>query len=140
MKWAFIFKLWFFIKMCLHFQNVKGFVSAVFSFLEKDNCKQKICTFTANSFTDEDVNTQWNIYNAYKFFAVVKNLWFIIYKFERCIGLNLALKDIYHGCSSVVSFQFCSFYWIFAIHDILLTLQTLLVVCAKNSGPSSSAN
>ena len=31
----------FFFKMCFHFQNVKGFVSVVFLFSEKHNCKQK---------------------------------------------------------------------------------------------------
>ena len=27
-EWAFIFKMWFFFKMCFHFQNVKGFVGS----------------------------------------------------------------------------------------------------------------
>ena len=40
-KHAFIFKMWFFFKMSFHFQNVKGFVSVVFPFTEKHNCKQK---------------------------------------------------------------------------------------------------
>ena len=31
-KWASIFKMWFFFKMCFHFQNVKGFVSVFFLF------------------------------------------------------------------------------------------------------------
>ena len=30
-----------FFEMCFHFQNVKGFVSVVFPFSEKHNCKQK---------------------------------------------------------------------------------------------------
>ena len=34
-------KMWFFFEMCFHFQNVKGFVSVVFPFSEKHNCKQK---------------------------------------------------------------------------------------------------
>ena len=33
--------LWFFFKMSFHFQNVKGFVSVVFPFSGKHNCKQK---------------------------------------------------------------------------------------------------
>ena len=41
LKCAFIFKMWFFLVMCFHFQNVKGFVSVVFPFSEKHNCKQK---------------------------------------------------------------------------------------------------
>ena len=40
-EWASIFKMWFFFKMCFHFQNVKGFVSVFFPFSEKYNCKQK---------------------------------------------------------------------------------------------------
>ena len=40
-EWALIFKMSFFLKMCFHFQNVKGFVSVVFPFLDKHNCKQK---------------------------------------------------------------------------------------------------
>ena len=40
-KHAFISKMWFFFEMCFHFQNMKGFVSVVFPFLEKHNCKQK---------------------------------------------------------------------------------------------------
>ena len=40
-EWAFISKVWFFFEMCFHFQNVKGFVSVVFPFSEKHNCKQK---------------------------------------------------------------------------------------------------
>ena len=42
-NWAmgFIPKMWFFFETCFHFQNVKGFVSVVFSFSEKHNCKQK---------------------------------------------------------------------------------------------------
>jgi hypothetical protein len=52
--------------MSFHFQNVKGFVSVVFPFSEKHNCKQKfankICTGTTKSLTDEVVKKQWNIY------------------------------------------------------------------------------
>ena len=33
--------MWFFFEMYFHFQNVKGFVSVVFPFSEKHNCKQK---------------------------------------------------------------------------------------------------
>ena len=44
-KHVFIFKMgfgmWFIFEMCFHFQNVKGFVSVVFPFSEKHNCKQK---------------------------------------------------------------------------------------------------
>ena len=40
-EWAFIFKMSFFFEMCFHFQNVKGFVSVVFPFSKKHNCKQK---------------------------------------------------------------------------------------------------
>ena len=32
LEWAFISKMWFFFLMCLHLQNVKGFVSVVFLF------------------------------------------------------------------------------------------------------------
>jgi hypothetical protein len=52
--------------MSFHFQNVKGFVSVVFPFSEKHNCKQKfankICTGTTKSLTDEVVKKQRNIY------------------------------------------------------------------------------
>ena len=40
-EWAFISKMWFFFEMCFQFQNVKSFVSVVFPFSEKHNCKQK---------------------------------------------------------------------------------------------------
>ena len=47
-------------------------------FSEKHNCEQKfvkkICTVTTNSFTDEVVLKQQNIYKAFKFVSVVKNL------------------------------------------------------------------
>ena len=33
------FQIWFFFETCFHFQNVKGFVSVVFPFSEKHNCK-----------------------------------------------------------------------------------------------------
>ena len=71
LEWAFTFKVWLFSEMCFHFQNVKGFVSVVFLFCEKHNCKQK---FTTNSFTDEVVKKQWNICKAFKFVLVVKHL------------------------------------------------------------------
>ena len=52
-------KMWFFLEMCFHFQNVKGFVSVVFPFpkntIVNKNLKTKICTVTINSFTDEVV-------------------------------------------------------------------------------------
>ena len=38
---AFICKMGFFFKMCFYFQTVKGFVSVVFPFSRKHNCKQK---------------------------------------------------------------------------------------------------
>ena len=65
-EWASISKMWFFFEMCFHFQNVKSFVSVVFPFSEKHNCKQKfvnkICTGTTNSFTDKVVKKPRNIY------------------------------------------------------------------------------
>ena len=80
---AFTFKMWFFFEMCFHFQNVKGFVSVVFPFwkntIVNKNLETKICTVTTNSFTDEVVNEQRNIFKPFKFASVVKNLWFIIF-------------------------------------------------------------
>ena len=66
-----------FFKRCFHFQIVKGFVS-FFPFSEKHNCKhnfqKKNCTVTTNSFTDEVVRKQGNIYKAFDFVSVIKNL------------------------------------------------------------------
>ena len=59
--------------MCFHFRNVKGFVSVVFPFSEKYNRKQK-SVHSLQIFTDEVVNKKRNIYNAFKFVSVVKNL------------------------------------------------------------------
>ena len=36
------FKMWFFFKMCFHFQNVKGFVGISFPFTKKHNCKKNL--------------------------------------------------------------------------------------------------
>ena len=63
---------------------MKGFVSVVFPFSEKHNCKQKFVNknlyshTTTNSFIDEVVKKQRNIYKSFKFVSVVKNLYFII--------------------------------------------------------------
>ena len=62
-----------FFEMCFHFQNVKGFVSVVFPFSEKHNCKQKSAHSLQIYFTDEVVNKQRNIDKAFKFVSVVKN-------------------------------------------------------------------
>ena len=49
-----------------------------FPFSKKHNCKQKsvkkICKVTTNSFTDEVVKKQQNIYKVFEFVSVVKNL------------------------------------------------------------------
>ena len=66
--------------MCFHFQNVKGFVSVVFPFSEKHNCKQKFVkkfflqSLQISSVTDEVVKKQQNIYKVFEFVSVVKNL------------------------------------------------------------------
>ena len=74
---AFIFKMRFFFKVCFHFQNERGFVSIVFPFSEKHICQQK-SVHSLQSRTDEVVNKQQNIYEAFIFVSVVKNLKFII--------------------------------------------------------------
>ena len=92
-KHVFIFKMGF--GMSFHFQNVVLFRNVLsfskcerfrdfwFPFSEKHNIswiKTKsadlywICTVTKNSFTDEVVTKQRNIYKAFKFVSVVKNL------------------------------------------------------------------
>ena len=57
---------------------MKGFVSVVFPFskntIVNKNLETKICTVTTNSFTDEVVNEQRNIFKPFKFASVVKNL------------------------------------------------------------------
>ena len=71
-KHVFIFKMGF--RMCFHFQNVvlfwnvlsfskcERFCECCFSFFQKTQLLTKICTFTTNSFTDEVVNKQQNMY------------------------------------------------------------------------------
>ena len=61
--------------MCFCFQNVKGFISVVFPFSEKHDCKQKFVN--KDSFTGEVVKQQRNIHKAFKFVSVVKNIQFI---------------------------------------------------------------
>ena len=65
-------KMRFFFEMCFCFQNVKGFISVVFPFSEKHDCKQKFVN--KDSFTGEVVKQQRNIHKAFKFVFVFKNL------------------------------------------------------------------
>ena len=62
--------------MRFHFQNVRGFESVVFTFSEKHNCKQKSLhsQITTNSFTDEVVNKQQNIFKAFKFVCSTRDI------------------------------------------------------------------
>ena len=61
-KYAFIFKMREVLQMLF------------FLFLKKHNCKQKYVHSQQIAFTDEVVDEQQNIYKAFKFVSVVKNL------------------------------------------------------------------
>ena len=58
--------MWFSFEMSFHFQNVKGFMVFFFLFpkntIVNKNLQTKICTVTTNSFTDEVVLNNNEIY------------------------------------------------------------------------------
>ena len=60
---------------------MKGFLRFFFLF-PKNTIVNKIFIFTTNTFSDEVVNNQRNIYKAFKFVSVVKNV--IYYRYVDC--------------------------------------------------------
>ena len=82
-KHVFIFKMGF--GMSFHFQNVILFRN-VFSFSKCERFwvffpfSKKIFAFTTNSFTDEVVNKQRNIYKAFKFVSVQSRIHNLLYE------------------------------------------------------------
>ena len=79
---SFCFQNVFFFSNCAFiFKIRKVLLSFDFPFSEKHNCKQKSVHSLQIAFTNEVVNKHQNIYKAFKFVSVVKNLSFIINNF-----------------------------------------------------------